>query len=462
MSRRIRQPCGLCLAHGCSSCMYLGQNTPDLSPSTRSPFAPLLPPELGMRSTEGQFDNTIAFDRSASEYQSRLDCYAPSAASSQFQDFLVGDIDFSKVTAEFNADIAADPSLLKATGDSAWLAKIGRDDSLLFAGFDTDIPEQDHVLGQTTSPQARSTAYSRDDRCNPIHSSDTFDSTDFGSLNIGESLSVHDVRHANPGPSLPHTHRASFEWLNSHLGTSTPYPNINKHYIRSDKHLSVPAPTTDSTYRTPFREYVLNADHNDLYGVSQFPTHESLQHTNQISASVSWNNTQSSSLGAPRHQHYSMLHNCTTIPTSDSCLSFEDPTTAQSEFTSLLGKGKQAISVPQSTQGTSDCETLHKCSECETQLPSKQDLDTHTKSVHRSGYKQCPVDSCPGLFPTPSDMKRHVDEVHHKSKNWPCYYCPKRFGRWYKLRDHMEKMHKDVKDLAQKLELLFSLSRQKT
>jgi hypothetical protein len=463
MSRSVQQPCGFCLANGLWSCTHSAQTTLPLHPSTRSSFAPDFLPELSTMAAERHIESGIAFHRSTSGYESMSDLYMPNASSSQFPDLLPSD---DEVQVNFDLDLALDPSLIHDTQDSTRRATTGNNTSLPIVGSGKDLWGQHEVLGQTSFPPTRSTAYSRDGRYNSVTSNDSFGSAGSYSLNIAAALNVQDAQYTKPSPSLPGTHRTSFERLapfgNSHLGTSMPFPNINEHYLGSNKHSPVITPPAVGTNHSPFRTHILNGGYNDPYRdpyrTSRATTHQSIQYTNAMSAPVSWQSTQSRSFGAPHDQQNSRSYNSTTVPTSNSGLSFEGPTSTRPEYPPLLGNGKQAVSVPQSTRTNSECGTLHECSECKERLPSNKLLDVHTKREHKLGYNHnCSMEACLDVFQSPSDMKRHVDEVHNQSKDWPCDYCMKPFGRWYKLRDHMKKLHKDMVDLAAKLAELSSL-----
>ena len=86
-------------------------------------------------------------------------------------------------------------------------------------------------------------------------------------------------------------------------------------------------------------------------------------------------------------------------------------------------------------------EDTFKCKECTNiGFKSYEHLRLHNLKVHKGVKFIC--DICGKEFSFKDQVKRHVEGVHNKEKNFKCHLCTKVVTRLDHLQNHLLKTHK--------------------
>ena len=91
-----------------------------------------------------------------------------------------------------------------------------------------------------------------------------------------------------------------------------------------------------------------------------------------------------------------------------------------------------------------------QCNVCKKAFSSQQTLTLHNDSLHNDKKIQC--DMCEKIFAKESDMKNHLASFHNEQDHKrvedfhnACNYCGKKLTTKYKLKIHIDTVHKNIK-----------------
>jgi len=84
-------------------------------------------------------------------------------------------------------------------------------------------------------------------------------------------------------------------------------------------------------------------------------------------------------------------------------------------------------------------QVIFKCNKCETMWNSAEVLHYHLYSEHQVGDAVCDV--CGTILKNIHYVKRHIDHVHRRVKNFQCDKCDARYQFKGKLKEHIEAVH---------------------
>ncbi len=73
--------------------------------------------------------------------------------------------------------------------------------------------------------------------------------------------------------------------------------------------------------------------------------------------------------------------------------------------------------------------------------PKPLPLPLGSGSASSSREIRCPDAGCAKLFPNNHSLKRHIEEVHEKTRPFECYYCDLAFARKEHLNRHITAVH---------------------
>jgi uncharacterized C2H2 Zn-finger protein len=84
--------------------------------------------------------------------------------------------------------------------------------------------------------------------------------------------------------------------------------------------------------------------------------------------------------------------------------------------------------------------TKFNCEYCDKTFGQKGDLKRHINTVHlkQKNYK---CDHCNESFGKKSNLKRHINTIHLKQKNFSCEHCESAFGQKGDLNTHINTVH---------------------
>ena len=89
--------------------------------------------------------------------------------------------------------------------------------------------------------------------------------------------------------------------------------------------------------------------------------------------------------------------------------------------------------------------TVYHCDECKFDCTQDKDLQLHKKAVHlKEKNLICQYVNCDRAYAWPADLNRHV-LVDHTDTKFQCDQCPKSYGRKDKLKEHIDREHKNIR-----------------
>jgi uncharacterized Zn-finger protein len=97
-----------------------------------------------------------------------------------------------------------------------------------------------------------------------------------------------------------------------------------------------------------------------------------------------------------------------------------------------------------SLSADSDKSNDFKCSDCNREFRTEEQLERHTQQAHtgsgsdKGDGTEIKCDICGVAFSQRSNLRRHIDSVHNGCR-FPCTACPSTFGQAFDLHRHVER-----------------------